>query len=121
MGRLNSGSARHLGLDLGRALPGEAVVDLVGKAAERFLFGGIFKCQHLLLDCASHQDQHHQDDRVAQADQLQVFESALVCSRRGGQRRLARGVREHGHGQLHPLVQLEPGLVELMANHVLFG
>ena len=100
------GQAARRIIDLLGAETVKLIVELVGDPAQRILLHRLIQGQHLLFDRAAHEHQHQQHQRIAHIDKLQMLEQALARARGCGQRRLVGGVRQHGHRQTHPLIEL---------------
>ncbi len=93
-------------------------VQPVGGGTQAGLRQRLGQRQHLLLHLAAEQDYDHQHQPALCGDELNVLEAVGAGLRCGDEAGAAGGAGQNGRGEAHPLLQLQPRLVELVANHL---
>jgi hypothetical protein len=100
-------------------MAGEKHIQTHGGLAELLLRYRFSQGQELLRDFAAYHHKHHQHLPALGRDQFDVLVARLFGTRRGDHRHTLRLMGQDGRRQLHPLLNIGPGLVELMRDRVL--
>ena len=100
----------------------EVVAEAGGAAPQIVRRAGAVEHEGLLFDDATVEDEHRQGHTLVNGDQFKMAKAqAFGGTRRRDDRSVLGGTGQNRACQLHPLIQFTTHLIELMADHPLFG